>query len=105
MTQSSVLCKPIPRMHGEENEVDLDKTAQLTTEILAGLRLVERIERALHATGYGVLRDIEVFVNARIVRLVGRVPSYHMKQVAQVIVLATPGTHQIQNDLDVIPAN
>ena len=105
MTQSSVLCKPIPRMHGEENEDDLDTTAQLTTEILEDLRLVERTEHALHATGYGVLRDIEVFVNARVVRLVGRVPSYYLKQIAQVTALAVLGTHQIQNDLDVIPAN
>ena len=105
MTQSSALCGLNPRKHGEEKEDDLNRTARLKTEILEDLRLVERIERALHATGYGVLRDIEVFVNARIVRLVGRVPSYYMKQIAQVTALATPGTHQILNDLDVIMAN
>jgi osmotically-inducible protein OsmY len=53
--------------------------------------------------GYGVLREIKVFVNARIVRLVGRVPSYHMKQIAQVTALAVPGTYQIHNDVDVLP--
>ncbi len=67
------------------------------------LRLSERIERALHATGYGALHDVEVCVNARIVRLAGRVPSYYLKQLAQVTVLAVPGIHQIQNDLNVIP--
>ena len=90
MTQSSALSGLTPRKHGEEKE-----TARLTTEILEDIRLAERIERALHATGYGVLRDIEVFVNARIVQLVGRVPSYYLKQVAQVTALATPETHQL----------
>jgi osmotically-inducible protein OsmY len=105
MTQSSALSGLTPRKHGEEKEDDLERTARLTTEILEDIRLAERIERALHATGYGVLRDIEVFVNARIVQLVGRVPSYYLKQIAQVTALATPGTHQLHNDLDVIPPN
>ena len=67
------------------------------------LLLAERIKRALRATGYGALRDVEVVVNARIVRLVGRVPNYYLKQLAQVTALAIPGTHQFCNDLNVIP--
>lgn len=59
------------------------------------LRLAARIEYALRASGYCVLRDIEVFVKARDVHLVGRVPSYYLKQIAQVTALAIPGTHQI----------
>ena len=81
----------------------IQTTDSLFTQSLEDLRLAERIERALHATGYSALRDIEIFVNARIVHLVGQVHCYHMKQVAQVTVLAVPGTHAIYNDVDVVP--
>jgi hypothetical protein len=64
----------------------IQTTDSLFTQSLEDLRLAERIEHALHATGYIALRDIEIFVNARIVHLVGRVHCYHMKQVAQVTV-------------------
>jgi osmotically-inducible protein OsmY len=65
------------------------------------LCLVERVQRALRATGYAPLRGIEVVVHARLVILAGRVPSYYLKQVAQETALAVPGTHQVRNDLDV----
>ena len=78
-------------------------TLTALTQSLELLRLAERIERALHTSGYGALRDVEVVVNARIVRLVGRVPSYYLKQLAQVTALAVPGIHQFHNDLNVIP--
>ena len=89
--------------HADEETDAFQTTASLLTQSLEDLRLAERIERALHATGYSALRDIEIFVNARIVHLVGRVHSYHMKQIAQVTALAVPGTHQVHNDVDVIP--
>jgi osmotically-inducible protein OsmY len=63
--------------------------------------LAERVERALCATGYGPLRGIEVSVDARLVILGGRVPSYYLKQVAQTTALAVPGACQVRNDLDV----
>jgi osmotically-inducible protein OsmY len=65
-------------------------------------RLAERVRDALRVTGYGSLRDIEVSVDERIVDLCGDVPSYHLKQIAQVTALATPGTHGIRNKLKVI---
>jgi osmotically-inducible protein OsmY len=65
------------------------------------VRLAERVERALRATGYGPLRGIEVTVRARLVILGGRVPSYHLKQVAQTAALAVPGAHQVRNELAV----
>ena len=91
--------------HPDEDKDVLRTAASLLTQGLEDLRLAERIERALHAAGYSVLRDIDVFVNARIVHLVGQVPSYYLKQIAQVTALAIPGTHQIHNDLDVIAPN
>lgn len=65
------------------------------------LHLAERVERALRATGYGPLRDIQVAVHARVIMLAGRVPSYHLKQVAQTIALAIMGAHRVCNDLHV----
>jgi osmotically-inducible protein OsmY len=99
---AALLILPTSR-HADEKTDAFQTPASLLTQSLEDLRLAERIERALHATGYSVLCEIGVFVNARIVRLVGRVPSYHMKQIAQVTALAVPGTHQVHNDVDVIP--
>jgi osmotically-inducible protein OsmY len=65
------------------------------------LRLTERVERALRATGYGPLRGVAVAVRARLVILGGRVPSYYLKQIAQTTALAVPGALQVRNDLDV----
>jgi osmotically-inducible protein OsmY len=98
---AALLILPTSR-HADEETDACQTTASLLTQRLEDLRLAERVERALHATGYNVLREIKVFVNARIVFLAGRVPSYHMKQVAQATALAVPGTHQIRNDLDVV---
>jgi osmotically-inducible protein OsmY len=81
------------------------RAARVLVEALNGdegeVRLAERVERALRATGYGPLRGIEVTVQARLVILGGRVPSYHLKQVAQTTALAVPGAHQVRNDLAV----
>jgi osmotically-inducible protein OsmY len=76
-------------------------SSQLLTQSREDLHLAEGVARALRATGYGPLRDVEVTVHARLVILAGRMPSYHMKQVAQTIALAVPGVHQVQNDLQV----
>jgi osmotically-inducible protein OsmY len=66
------------------------------------LRLAELVERALGATGYGPLRNIEVTANEQLVMLGGPVPSYYLKQVAQAAALAVVGVHQVQNNL-VVP--
>jgi osmotically-inducible protein OsmY len=76
-------------------------TARLLAQTLEDLRLAERVERALRATGYMPLRGIEVTVHARLVILAGRVPSYSLKQVAQATALAVPGAQQVRNDLGV----
>jgi osmotically-inducible protein OsmY len=105
MAQPATFLILTTRKYPDEENDALQTTASPRTQSLEDRCLAERIERALHAKGYSVLRGIEVSVNARIVRLVGRVPSYYMKQIAQVTALATPGMHQIHNDLDVIPGN
>jgi len=88
---------------GYELERDvLQATAPILSQNLEDLRLAERIERALCATGYESLRAIGVSVRARVVILRGRVPNYYMKQIAQETALVVPGTHQIDNGLEVV---
>jgi hypothetical protein len=68
---------------------------------LEDLHLAERVALALRATGYGPLRGIEVTVQARLVILAGRVPSYYLQRVAQATALAVPRALQVRNDLEV----
>jgi osmotically-inducible protein OsmY len=65
------------------------------------LDLAERVERALRATGYAPLRGVEVSANGRLVTLLGWVPSYYLKQVAQEAARAVPGVRELRNDLSV----
>jgi osmotically-inducible protein OsmY len=101
MTQSAALLL-LPAHERTDEETD---AAQGTTlpprQSKEDLRLAERVERALRATGYGPLRGIEVTVHARLVILGGRVPSYYLKQVAQTTALAVSGARQVRNELDV----
>jgi osmotically-inducible protein OsmY len=101
MTQSAALltvptCDPTAAQEGASQS-----TAQLLAQSLEDLRLAERIERALRATGYAPLRGIEVTVQGRMVLLSGRVPSYHLKQLAQATALALAGAQHVRNDLEV----
>ena len=103
MPQSAMLPSlPTCKQSNEEKDA-LQTTAPLVTQSLEDLRLAERVERALRATGYGPLRAVVVSVSARVVILLGGVPSYYLKQMAQATALAVPGAHQVHNDLDVIP--
>jgi len=97
---TALLILPTRQPTGEETDA-AQATARLLTESLEDLRLAERVERALRATGYMPLRDTEVTVHARLVNLAGRVPSYHLKQVAQATALAVPGALQVRNGLEV----
>jgi osmotically-inducible protein OsmY len=69
---------------------------------LVDLCLVERVERALRATGYSPLRAVEVSVRGQLVILRGRVPSYYMKQLAQAVAMGVAGTRELRNDVDVV---
>jgi osmotically-inducible protein OsmY len=70
-------------------------------QALEDLALAERVERALHATGYPALRRIAVTVHARVVILEGRVSTYHLKQVAQETALTVAEAQQVCNNLEV----
>jgi osmotically-inducible protein OsmY len=101
MAQSAALLVLPTRTPTATDTDSVQTAAPLLLQCLEDLRLAERVERALGATGYGPLRGIAVTVQARVVILAGRVPSYYLKQVAQTTALAVPGAHQVRNDLEV----
>lgn len=101
MNRSAALLT-LPSQPSTNEEKDASRASvRLLMQGSEDLRLAERVERALCATGYGPLRSVEVTVHERLVVLGGRVPSYYLKQLAQTTALAVPGTHQVRNDLDV----
>ena len=102
MTHSTTLQALPTSKHPVECEDDRRTAVSLPTPSLEDRHLAVRVEHALRARGYSELRAIEVFVDTRIVCLVGRVPSYYLKQLAQETARAVPGAHQIHNVLEVI---
>jgi osmotically-inducible protein OsmY len=89
-----------PRRDAEKDAFQV--SAGLLKQSLADLRLSERIECILRASGFGSLSNLEITVHVGLVILEGRVPTYYLKQVAQAIVLALPGVQQVRNDLNVV---
>jgi len=65
------------------------------------LSLSVDIERALRATGYSELRGVEIVVKSGVVFLTGRVPNYHMKQIAQATAMRMADVLDVCNELDV----
>jgi osmotically-inducible protein OsmY len=100
MAQSGALLI-LPSREATNHQTDSVQAALLLMQSLEDLRLAERVDRALRATGYGPLRDIEVTVHERLVILAGHVPSYHLTQLAQATAQAVPGVHQVCNELEV----
>jgi osmotically-inducible protein OsmY len=105
MTRAAALLITPARDYRGADEDTFQATDRLLSQSLEDLRLAERVEHALHATGYGSLRAVVVSVSARVVALLGRVSSYYLKQIAQETALAVPGAHQIHNGLDVVRRN
>jgi osmotically-inducible protein OsmY len=66
---------------------------------------VDAILAALDKTGHGWLRRIVVTAEGGSIVLRGRVPSFYLKQMAQVIALAVPGVAVLRNELQVQGGN
>ncbi|MFN0054034.1 MAG: BON domain-containing protein [Planctomycetales bacterium] len=62
------------------------------------------VERALRATGYSALRDVEVTLCRGVVTLWGQVPNYFQKQLAQAAAQRVWGVHAINNEIEVMRA-
>lgn len=78
----------------------LDAAAKLVQMAMPDVAL--EIDQALRSTGYLSLRDLRIRVAEGLVILRGRVRTYHLKQVAQAVVLGVGGVKEVQNDLDVV---
>ena len=68
------------------------------------LLLAERVARALRASGFPPLRQVTVAARDGAVALLGRVPSFFLKQMAQETARTVPGVRGVVNGLDVTPA-
>jgi osmotically-inducible protein OsmY len=86
----------------EQERAGFESAASLSAQSRKNQLLVERVERALRATGYPALRTIDVSVQRGLVVLQGRVPSYYLKQKAQAITLSLSGVSELHNDVEVI---
>jgi osmotically-inducible protein OsmY len=62
---------------------------------------VDVVRQALEATGHTWLQRVAVVTEGGCVVLRGVVPSYYLKQLAQVTALAVPGVETLRNDLRV----
>lgn len=71
------------------------------SEIISDAALTRAVGMALANAGYSNFGDIDIRVGWGAVQLIGQVPSYFQKQLAQAIVLQVAGVRTIINDLDV----
>ncbi len=97
---ASVPVQPISQHHLEGIDILREIRSPFMHSVM-DLDLAERAERALRATGYPPLRTIELAVHDLRVTLRGRVPSYHMKQMARAGILGIPGVAEVRNEVDV----
>ncbi len=86
-----------------QKDDEIERTAQLTKEIMDDLRIAAIVERALCSAGHAPLRAVEVWGDEGVVVLKGQVPSYYLKVLAQATALAVPGVDRVRNDLEVGP--
>jgi osmotically-inducible protein OsmY len=63
--------------------------------------LAGQVKEALRQTGYAALRAVRVFTDGQVLVLQGRVPSYHLKQVAQTAAMDVAGVREMHNELEV----
>ncbi|MBN1909237.1 MAG: BON domain-containing protein [Pirellulales bacterium] len=60
------------------------------------------VRRRFTEASYTVLRQVDVQRRNGSIVLCGRVPSYHMKQIAQVMAMAVPAVRQVENRIEVL---
>jgi hypothetical protein len=77
--------------------------AMIATNSKGDLFLAESVARALRATGLGPLRQVDVWARHGAITLLGRVPSYYLKQLAQERARGVAGVVAVRNNLDVAP--
>jgi osmotically-inducible protein OsmY len=68
----------------------------------AETRIEKAAEQRLRESGYAPLRNVACCCRAATAVLTGEVPSFHMKQIAQTLVLKIDGVEQVDNLLEVV---
>jgi osmotically-inducible protein OsmY len=63
--------------------------------------LQHQVRQTLRGTGYAALQRIDCRVEDGVVELLGEVPSFYCKQVAQAVVVAMSQIRQVENRLRV----
>ena len=92
----------IDRQHEDATDVSADQTPRSTGTAAADRKLQEDVQRAINGTGYLALsRAVQVRVFDGHVELSGHVPTYHMKQIAQVAAMRAAGVHRLRNGITV----
>jgi osmotically-inducible protein OsmY len=65
---------------------------------------LHEVRKAFHQTGHVALRRVELGLDQDCVRIQGVVPSYYLKQMAQVVAIKVDGINRVENDLRVAGA-
>jgi osmotically-inducible protein OsmY len=84
----------------DQFQKDCTKSAENRSQEDDG-QIVKLVHRALHASGYIQLRQLQVYFEHGRITLQGRLPTYYLKQVAQSLILAVDGVQDIDNDVKV----
>lgn len=62
---------------------------------------LSEVREAFHQTGYAPLRQVAVGMNEDCIRIAGVVPTYYLKQMAQVVAIRVDGVNRVENELEV----
>ena len=64
--------------------------------------VADDIQRAIRTSGYAALYRLDVDFQAGVATLRGRVPSWYLRQMAQMLVRRVPGVEQLVDCLEVV---
>ncbi len=78
-----------------------DVEASIGVGVSPHRRSLTKLKHRFRQSGYGDLQGIRVQMRGRFVHLMGEVPSFHMKQVAQEMVRHDLPGHRVVNELSV----
>jgi osmotically-inducible protein OsmY len=101
MAQSAALLV-LPSGLQDSEKKDGQSATLLAAQVLEDLCLADRVVQALRASGHPTLRTLEVTACRQLVILKGRVPSYYVKQLAQVVAMEVVGVQDLLNELQVV---
>jgi osmotically-inducible protein OsmY len=72
-------------------------------ETSAQREIVELVRTKLARSSYRWLRSLSCNVREGVLTLVGQVPTYYLKQMAQTVVRDVAGVEEINNEVQVVP--